>query len=177
MGTLTKHSKVNLIIGVITKNEKLLQDATKHLRRKFGAIDYQSPIIDFNFTDYYEKEMGLNLKRCFFSFKKLIAPETLCDIKLYTNGLEKKFSRSKNKPSRTINLDPGYITAAKLVLATTKDYAHRVYLAKGIFAEITMHFKNGGFQHFNWTYPDYRTQEYKDVFNRIRALYLRKKHG
>lgn len=177
MSKAKKHSKVNLIIGMIANKENLFGDAKKYLVKKFGEIDYESPTIDFNFTDYYQKEIGRNLKRKFISFKNLIAAEELTDIKLYTNRLEEGFSRSRNKPSRNINLDPGYITSAKLILATTKDYFHRIYLGKGIYVEITLFFRKGGFESFNWTYPDYKTKEYAEIFNHIRSLYLRKRDG
>lgn len=177
MSKTKKHPKVNLIIGVIFNKIEYLEEAKKYLVRKFGEIDYESSMIDFNFTDYYQKEMGRNLKRRFISFKNLIAPVELPDIKLYTNRLEERFSRSKNKPSRNINLDPGYITSAKLILATTKDYFHRIYLNSGIFAEITLFFKVGSFQPFNWTYLDYKTKQYINIFNCIRNLYMKKSCG
>ncbi len=172
-----KHEKVNLIIGIIYNKIKLFEDARRRLNRKFGEIDFESQIIDFNFTAYYEKEMGKNLKRRFLSFKNLIKPEELPGIKTYTNNLEERFRMLTGSPCRNINLDPGYITCAKLVLATTKDYFHRIYLEKGIFAEITLCFRKGDFEAFEWTYPDYRTKEYKDIFNHIRRLYIKKKDG
>ena len=95
--------------------------------------------------------------------------QDLYRIKLYTHRLEKKFLAAK---LRQINIDPGYLDLAKLVLATTKDYAHRVFLRKGIFAEITLSFRGDSFGANDWTYPDYRTQEYIDIFNQIRKLYL-----
>ncbi|MBM3253211.1 MAG: DUF4416 family protein [Candidatus Omnitrophica bacterium] len=176
MAKAKKHPKVNLIIGIIANKENLFGNIKKYLVRKFGEIDFESHVIDFNFTTYYEGEMGKNLKRRFLSFKNLIAPQELSDIKLYTNKLEERFSRSKNKPSRNINLDPGYVTSAKLVLVTAKDYFHRIYLNRGIFAEITLFFKEGSFQPFNWTYPDYKTKEYIDIFNQIRNLYIKKSY-
>jgi hypothetical protein len=177
MGEIKRHPKVNLIIGIIYNKIKLFEDARRRLNRKFGEIDFESPTIDFNFTPYYEKEMGKNLKRRFLSFKNLIKPEELPGIKTYTNSLEERFRMLTGSPGRNINLDPGYITSAKLVLATTKDYFHRIYLEKGIFAEITLCFRKGGFEAFEWTYPDYRTKGYKDIFNHIRRLYIKKKDG
>ncbi len=177
MGKVRKHKKVNFIVGVICNDSTILEDAKKCLIRRFGDIDFESHPIDFNFTGYYEKEMnakGKGLERKFLSFKNLISPEGLCDIKLYTNRLEKRFSRIKDKPSRNINLDPGYVTDAKLVLASTKDYFHRIYAAKGIFLELTLYFKKGSFRSFSWTFPDYQTKEYIDIFNKIRALFMGK---
>lgn len=160
--------KVKLVIGFIYKDEAVFIRAKEKLKKQFGKTDFESASLDFNYTDYYEAEMGSQLKRKFISFAKLIPIEDLYRVKLYTNRLEKKFLSGK---SRQVNIDPGYIDLAKLVLATTKDYAHRVFLRKGIFAEVTLSFKGSSFLANEWTYPDYRTQDYSDIFNQIRKLY------
>ena len=121
--------KVKLFTGIIYKEPALSKIIKKNLRAKFGDIDFESRALDFSYTKYYEKEMGAGLKRIFFSFKKLIPPDKIAKIKQITNGLESKFSKAGR---RGINLDPGYINDAKLVLATTKDYSHRLYLKNGI---------------------------------------------
>lgn len=159
-----------LISGIITADKNNFNIVSKILSKKFGTIDYKSPIYNFNLTDYYQKEMGPNLKREFFSFYKLIEPAKLAEVKLYTNKIEKRFSK---KGKRLVNIDPGYITASKLVLATTKDYSHRMYLKNNIFAEITLYFKDDTFNPWQWTYPDYRTKGYIETFNHIRELYMR----
>ncbi|MDD4899202.1 MAG: DUF4416 family protein [Candidatus Omnitrophica bacterium] len=163
-----KAPPVKLICGLIFKDEKIFKKAKTLLKKKFGAIDLESCIIDFDYTDYYEKEFGKELKRQFISFKKLISPEKLSQIKTQTNTLEKKLALNNR---RRINLDPGYLDMAKLVLATTKDYMHRIYLGKGIFAEITLSYRGKSFQHWPWTYPDYQTPQYKQIFNQIRSIY------
>lgn len=168
MGKIRKYNPVKLIIGFIYKDEAVFIKARNKLARKFGKIDFESARIDFNYTDYYEAEMGAGLKRRFVSFHKLIPMQDLYRIKLYTNRLEEKLSISK---SRQINLDPGYLDSAKLVLASTKDYAHRIFLRKGIFAEVTLSFRDNSFSSNDWTYPDYRSKEYIDIFNQIRKLY------
>ncbi len=131
-------------------------------------MDFVSLPINFDHTDYYEAEMGKQLKRRFVSFLKLIPIEDLYRIKLYTNRLESRYLMAK---SRQINIDPGYVDLAKLVLATTKDYAHRIFLRKGIFAEVTLSFKGDSFCPNEWTYPDYCRDEYIRIFNQIRTLY------
>lgn len=166
---IRKHNLVKLIIGFIYKDEAVFIRAKDRLKRKFGGIDFESGPIDFNYTGYYEKEMGGNLKRRFISFRKPIPIQDLYRIKLYTNRLEARFLVSK---CRRINIDPGYLHPAKLVLATTKDYAHRIFLRKGIFAEITLSFRDNSFSPNDWTYPDYRSKEYIDIFNQIRKLYI-----
>ncbi len=173
-------SPVKLIIGAIACSEGILIKASLHLAKEFGPIDFRSPLMPFSYTKYYEKEMGPNLLRQFFSFQRLIDPRKLAKIKLYTNRLEKRLSRTQNNSrtinperSRRINLDPGYISCAKLVLATCKDYSHRIYLERGVYAEVTLHFQDGTFLAQPWTYPDYRSKEYIQNFTKIREIYLR----
>ena len=155
-------------MGFIYKDEAIFIKSRDRLKKIFGRVDFQSEPLDFNYTTYYEKEMGSDLKRRFISFSKLIPIEDLYRIKIYTNRLEAKLS---NHMQRQVNIDPGYMDLAKLVLASTKDYAHRIYLGKGIFAEITLSYRNTSFIPNDWTYPDYRSQEYIGIFNEIRKLY------
>ncbi len=171
MGRIAKILPPKLIMGMIFQDKDICIKAEKALRRKFGRIDFESKMMNFNHTRYYEKEMGENLLRKFVSFRRLINAERLADIKRFTNKLEWRFSIDAR---RRINLDPGYLDANKLVLATTKDWAHRIYLKKGIYAELTLHFQNSSFQSWEWTYPDYRTRDYIDIFNQIRKIYLEK---
>jgi len=172
MGKITKPVGVKLIIGFIYQDKSVFDKLKLKLQRKFGPFDFESQEIEFNYTDYYAKEFGTSLKRKFASFRKLIRPENLWAIKHYTNRLEVKFSFYGK---RRINIDPGYLTPAKLVLASTKDYAHRIYLKKGIFAEISLSFKGGSFQPLEWSYPDFRSEEYQNVFKQIRAIILPEK--
>lgn len=168
MGKVKKTPPVKFVVGFIYSDQKILQKSKVFLERKFGRIDFCSQPIAFNFTDYYEKEFGKNLTREFIAFKKLILPVRLPVIKTLTNKIEEKFS---HQGKRLINIDPGYLDLAKLVLATTKDFRHRVYLDKGIFAEITLSYQGKSFTPWELTYPDYRSKEYLEVFNRIRGLY------
>jgi len=163
---------VKLIIGFIFKNEDTFYRAERILEKKYGKIDFISEILEFNHTDYYEKEFGQGLKRRFISFRRLIPAEDLSKIKNFTNKVEKKLS---GKGLRRINIDPGYLNLAKLVLASTKDFTHRVYLGKGIFAEITLFYQDKAFRPREWTYPDYRTAEYGVIFNQIREIYAKQK--
>ncbi len=165
MGKICRHEPVKLITGLIGKESSFDKIKTK-LSRKFGKIDFESKILDFTYTDYYNREMGLNLKRQFLSFERLISPDMLPDIKNYTNALESKFLSSNKK--RSVNIDPGYLSLSKLVLATTKDHQHRIYLGKGIYAEVTLRYRNKTFCAWEWTYPDYRTKEYISIFNHLR---------
>jgi len=159
---------VKLIAGFIYKSEDILNKAESLLEKKFSKIDFKSQPLDFIHTDYYREEFGDNLKRKFISFQRLIQPALLARIKNATNKIEKRLSRENR---RQINIDPGYISQGKLVLATTKDYRHRIYLGKGIFAEVTLYYQDGDFRAWDWTYPDYKTKDYIRIFNKIRKLY------
>ncbi|MFH0772644.1 MAG: DUF4416 family protein [Candidatus Omnitrophota bacterium] len=172
MGAAKKHKPVKLIVGMISNDPELFFKTEKILERPFGPVDFRTSLLDFAFTDYYEPEMGKNLKRQFISFRRLVNPENLPQIKLYSGKLELKFSVSRKAPSRRINIDPGYVTDAKFVLATTKDNQHRIYLGKGIFGEITLKFTDKTFLPWEWTYRDYQTKEYVDIFNEIRKIYM-----
>ncbi len=168
MGFTRRHHAVKLIIGFIFKDEAVLAKTEHLLERHFGEVDLRTKILPFYHTDYYKKEFGLDLRRQFISFKKLIPAEQLPKIKIITNKLEAKFSKNK---LREINIDPGYLDLAKLVLASTKNYVHRLYLNKGIFAEMALFYRDKTFKPWEWTYADYRTQEYIDIFNQIREIY------
>ncbi|MBU1912101.1 MAG: DUF4416 family protein [Candidatus Omnitrophica bacterium] len=174
MGNAKKPKAVKLIIGMLARNKKLFEKTEEFFIEEFGLIDYQSPVISFKYTSYYKKEMGRPLKRKFISFKKLISPEKIAKIKLLTNLIEKKLSIS-NK--RQVNIDPGYISDAKLILATTKDYFHRIYLSQGIYAEVTLKWRKHSFEPFEWTYPDYRSKEYLCILNKIRNNLMKNHAG
>lgn len=168
MGKIKKYQLVKLIIGFIFKEEGALKKAKALLEKQFGRIDFESQTLPFYHTRYYEKEFGKDLKKKFISFKKLISPIHLPKIKIITNKLENNLSCGIN---RTINIDPGYLDLSKLILASTKDYKHRIYLDKGIFSEVTLFYENKSFRPWEWTYPDYRTDEYIAIFNKIRDIY------
>ena len=169
MGTVEPVAPVKLIVAAITANDSIFQETRACLSQHFDKIDFESDSYAFDHTDYYQKEMGDGLNRHFLSFANLITPEKIADIKLFCNDLEHQFSIN-NK--RRVNLDPGYVTLAKLVLATTKNQAHRIYLQQSIYAEITLKFFNKSFRPLKWTYPDYQKPASIDAFNQIRQAYL-----
>lgn len=168
MGAIRIPEKVRLLAGLLSRDAGLFTVAKKRLEDMFGKIDYESEILDFYHTEYYDKEMGSNLKRIFFSFGMPYDPATIYDTKLKTNMLEQDFL---DHGKRTLNIDPGYLNLSKLVLLSTKDYTHRIYLDKGIFAEVTLHYKDKSFQAWPWTYPDYKSKPYIDIFNLLREKY------
>ena len=168
MGKIKKHPPVKLIVGFIFKDQVAQDKALFFLKRSFGKIDFESQALNFQHTDYHQKEFGTGLKRKFISFQKLILPQDLAKIKNITNKIENKLSHLS---LRRINIDPGYLDLAKLILASTKDHQHRIYLGWGIFAEVTLSFQNHSFKPWECTYPDYATSEYSAIFNQIRKIY------
>jgi len=138
------------------------------LERKFGDTLLVSPLSEWDHSLYYKDELGWPLFRQFIFFKNIIDPETLADIKVKTNEMEDSFSVHGK---RRINLDPGYLTLAKIVLASTKNYAHRVYLRKGIYGEVTLFFQDGIYRPNIFTYRDYQEKSCVDMFMRARELF------
>lgn len=171
MGEIRKHPPVKLITGIIAADTGILSSAEALLSQKFGDIDFRSETLPFDYTEYYIREMGQNLVRKFISFERLIQPETIVEVKLFTNQLEREFLYP-DSTRRRINLDPGYITAAKLVLASTKDHIHRIYLRDGVYLENTLYMEKKTFRPWQWTYPDYRSDKYIEIFNEIRRIYM-----
>ncbi len=165
-----KFKKVKLFIGFIYSKEDSYLKARYLLIKRFGRLDFESRSLPFVHTRYYEQEFGTDLKRKFLSFGELIRSEKLARIKIITNKIERNLAVSGK---RRINIDPGILSLGKVILATTKDYRHRVHLSKGIYAEVTLYYQNKSFQPWEWTYPDYRTPEYIQIFNYIRSVYSR----
>jgi hypothetical protein len=159
---------VKLICGVLFNRNSDLQKVDDKLIALLGPIDLQSPIFDFVFTDYYGPEMGSNLQKQFYSFERLIIPDTLPDIKNTTVEIEKGFSLDEK---RTVNLDPGYLEESKLVLASTKNFSHRIYLRDNIWAEVTMRFARGKWVTHDWTYPDYSQELGLEFLSKVREIY------
>jgi len=170
MGKVKEPLPVKLIASLFTANTKLLEEAKVRLSQEFGPIDYESELLPFDHTTYYAAEFGENLKRRFVAFEKLVHPGRLAEIKLLTNALEMEWAVEGR---RRVNIDPGYVSHSKLVLATTKNHAHRIYLGQGIYAEVTLHYRSGTFQPWPWTYPDYASPPLIAIFNQIRGLYVK----
>jgi hypothetical protein len=170
MGRIKEAVPAKLIVGFIYNDSIDAEGVARLLCRRFGNVEQQSRAIAFTHTTYYESEMGPRLKRRFVSYEKLIDIEKVWRIKKFTNEVETRYATAGK---RNINIDPGYIVLGKLVLLTTKDYTHRLYLGGGIYAEATLFFKEGTFRAQNFTYPDYRLQEHIDFFTSVRNCYKR----
>ncbi len=175
MGHYKLPSKVKLIIGLLAKNEAVLEQAQSLLRPIYGPEEEVSSLIPFTWTNYYLEEVGEAPIRRFISYENLIARETIVEIKRATNELELSLGENGLRP---VNLDPGYMTLGQFFLATTKDQRQRVYLREGIFVEPTLYFEDGSFKPFEWTYRDYKSEEYWSYLLKARAKFAyQQRHG
>jgi hypothetical protein len=169
MSELIEPRPVKLFVGLIYSEDAPVGECIKRLETVFGEIDFISKQIPFNFTHYYQEEMGNNLSRKIISFKILIRRDGLVNTKIFTNQVEKMFSV---EGKRKINIDPGYIAPEHLILSTGKGYYHRPYLGRGVYADLTLVYKNKEFHSLKWTYPDYRTEEIRQLLKSIREKYM-----
>ena len=171
MGEPAPHPAVLLLLAAFSRHDDALDWARRKAIEAWGPIALESPRFDFLETHYYDATMGPGLKKVFFAFQKPFDAERLVDVKLDTNRWEEQYAAEAGKPeARPLNLDPGYLTPGKLVLASTKDFAHRLYLSRGIFAEITLQYKHKRWQHHEYTFPDYRRPDYQEFFSRCREV-------
>lgn len=163
-----------LVCGLIAGSTGLLDDATNRLVTgragpdpPFGPIAVASETVPFDWTDYYRRELGERLLRRWVGFKRLVEPDRLASIKRATGRIEAALAEADR---RRVNIDPGLLSLHSLVLASTKQFAHRVYLADGVYAEPTLLYESGGFRGLPWTYPDYRSPVCHEFLARCRAL-------
>lgn len=170
MGVLGPPQPVQLVMGVIFREEAVLEEASSRLAGGLGEVDGRSEVFDFDVTDYYEDEMGPGLKRVFLSFKNLIDPGDIVDIKLTAVRLEKDMCR---EGKRTVNLDPGYMDFNKLILVSAKFLAQKIYLAKGVYADPTIYYDKG-WNEYDWAFPDFKSGRYNQFFSEVRKLYKAK---
>jgi len=158
-----------LVIGIFLKEKPLLDAAAVELADRFGSVDMVSPWFPFDYTDYYESEMGTPLFRRMFSFHTLIQQGELAAIKNATNDIEEKYTINS---CRQLNIDPGYMLHAQFVLATGKNYSHRIYIGKNIYADLALMYMRGGFKPLPWTYPDYADERMLTYLQQVRNRYV-----
>ena len=173
MWELKEPRPVKLIIGILAADKDALAEAAGAVNERIGKVDLASEVWPFTQTDYYKDETGANILRQFVSIEGLVEPGKLGEIKHTTNKMEQEIAGAlKMSVPRPVNLDPGLIEASKLVLATTKNYSHRIYIGNKMYAEVTLIYEKGGWRHFEWTYPDYRQQSYQEFFSEVRNKLL-----
>ncbi len=170
MGQINTPQPVLLILAAFSRHDQAFDWVLEQVPAAWGDVVLTSPKFDFAETDYYEPTMGPGLLKQFWAFETLIDPARLPEIKRQTNDWEAAYSQlGQHDERRPLNLDPGYLTLAKLVLASTKDHAHRIYLAQGIYAEVTLRYQHRGWKAWDWTFPDYRRSDYHEFFDQCRG--------
>jgi hypothetical protein len=157
-----------LVVGLLLKDQKCLPALAAELEDRFGPIALVSPWMPFGYTAYYANEMGAPLFRRVLAFRDLIPQEELARIKRVTNAIEQAHLR---EGLRCVNIDPGYLLLARFVLATGKNYSHRIYIGEGIYADLTLVFERGAFRPLPWTYPDYADRPLRDFLRCVRSQY------
>ena len=158
-----------LVVSVFMKDKALLERILPKLEALAGPLDMMSKWLDFDYTDYYYKEMGQPLFRRILAFRSLIGQEELASIKRATNDIETRF---QGEGGRQINIDPGYLLRSRFILATGKDYSHRIYIGQQIYADLTLMYTKQGFKSLAWTYPDYASATVLDFLTRVREKYV-----
>jgi hypothetical protein len=157
MGDIRAVTPVLLVMATFSRHPEALAWGRAQLEQRFGPVGLAGEPFVFDQTTYYHATMGTDLRKQLLAFAELVSPDCLPDLKRQTNSLEDELAGSgKYSEPRPLNLDPGYLCLGKLVLASTKDNAHRIYLRDGIFAEVTLRYHNGAFEPWPWTYADYR---------------------
>jgi len=175
MGDVRTPLPVQLVAGVIAHPGEGFDRVRRALEDAWGQIEIESPVWEFNYTDYYRKEMGAGLLRWFAAFRELVPVEGLERTKLAANEMEARLAAdSPAGVSRPVNIDPGYICHSRLVLFSTKDFSHRIYVGDGVYAEGTLEWRGREFIAHPWTFPDYRSDDYRNFFAQVRSCYTRK---
>lgn len=164
-----KPKPAKLVVGLFLKEKDFILPVAKALTEEFGSIDMVSVWFPFNFTNYYESEMGASLVRRMLVFETLIEQGALAEIKLITNDIELEYSKNGK---RMVNLDPGYMLHERFVLASGKNFSHRIYIGKRIYADLTLIYTRGRFQTLPWTYPDYGQQNMLTYLEQVRKKYV-----
>lgn len=169
-------SPVKLFTGILSRFPDAVEEAVQKLQGRFGPVDRRFGPHAWTYTRYYEPAMGPQLQRWFAAFEPLVSPDELAAVKRWTIELEAEAARSGRWPvARPINLDPGYVDASKLVLASTKDRAQRVHVGGGIYAEVTLAVIGGKFTPHALTFPDFRSGAYDAYFEAVRDALLKQR--
>jgi hypothetical protein len=166
--------QAKLIAGLLFGDFQIQENALLGLEQEFGALDFLTEPEPFTYTTYYEREMGAGLYRQTIAFLNLLSPEILPDVKLLTNALEQKLAVSG---SRRVNIDPGLLSEERLILASGKNFTHRIYLRSGIYADLTLIYQKGRYLSLPWTYPDYQTPRILHFFGALRQKLVFQRTG
>ncbi|MEM7781730.1 MAG: DUF4416 family protein [Planctomycetota bacterium] len=169
MGEINLPRPVLLVTAVSSRYDECFDWTKGQLQQAWGKVQFESPRFEFSETKFYRQEMGVDLKKQLLAFEALVDPVSLAQRKIFSNQLEERLKSDREYPeSRPLNIDPGYMTEAKLVLATTKNRDHRIYLQQGIYAEITLFYQGKKWNSSRWTYPDYCRHDFQEFFDLCR---------
>ncbi len=166
MGTAYPAEHVKLFVGVMYSPDFDLAGVLQHLAERFGEVEFAYGPVPFSWSDYYAPEMGGGLQKIYWCFAGMHNRDELPEIKLWTNEIEASYAIGGKRP---VNIDPGYLARDKLVLASTKDFYHRLYLGQGIYGEVTLHLREGVYRIFSWTYPDFQEKSLHELLLKARA--------
>lgn len=169
MSTPKTPDPAKLVVSILTRERELIRPVLEKIEQIASPVDLISAWMPFDYTRYYEKEMGTPLYRRMACFTRLIHQEELSRIKSDTNDIEAAFVHSGN---RRVNIDPGYLLPSRFILATGKDYAHRIYIGRKIYADLTLIYHQQGFKTLEWTYPDYASEPVRRFLEKTRQKYL-----
>ena len=174
MGNPANPKPALLFTGILYSDKSYLSKAKESLLSAFGAALLETPPVSWDYSEYYKEEIGSPIMRTFIFFKDLINRAEIADIKLRTNDIETSLSIDGK---RKVNLDPGYLTLANVILATTKGYSHRIYLGKGIYGEVSLLYKEKDktFVPNIFTYSDYQEKNCIEMFIKAREFLKLKK--
>ncbi len=167
-------SPAKLVIGIFTPDRDLFEPVAGELEGRYGPMDIVSRWLPFDCTDYYTREMGEGLQRRMIAFQNRIPQDLLSDIKLYTNQLEQQYLADG---CRRVNIDPGYLLLERFVLATGKNFAHRIYIGKHVYADLTLIYHDNAYRPLPWTYPDYTRPDMLAFLERVRQKYIYDQKG
>ena len=169
MRELRRPAPAYFFVAMLGQENHLLSRAKDALTAFFGPVEYESDANPFFYTDYYEKELGKDLMRQFLFFSQTRDPYEIVKAKIFTMQIEGSMGRGEGgRMVRQVNIDPGYLTQAKIVLASSKDFSHRIYLGRGVFAEVTLSFAEGSYRPHSYTFPEYSDEKNIALFNRMR---------
>lgn len=175
MGMIREPQFVLPFLAVFSSSSQAIEWGVQRASEAWGSVALRSPSFRFEETDYYHQSMGSPLTKVLVVFERLFDPAELSLRKRESNRWEDEYhARSPLPVARPLNLDPGYLTEAKLVLATTKDRDHRIYLSHGIYAECTLTYHGGTWRGDRWTYPDYLRDDYRSFLTEARRYYRKR---
>ncbi len=170
MSQTLQQSNAVIIIAFMYADINIYKTVLSEFIEILGVVEKEAQAFDFSHSSYYESEMGGGLKKSLVAFSTLQKRDMLVDIKHIANKIEKQYSIDE---CRQINIDPAILTLENFVLATNKNFTHRIYLKDNIFADLTLVYKKKkGYTSLEWTYLDYKSEHVIDFLNDIRGLFF-----